>query len=146
VGANATLDRFFEDAKSDGALDVSLSGDKVTILGETAEEGSTTCDGVDDPQLLMAYWADPTDESALPEITTGDFRDKRLTENGAAITIYFGDADADIPKPPATANLAALGAADGGQVPPAEGSGTTTPADDTTVTTSAGDASTTSAP
>ena len=111
-------------------------------LGDVVEEGETKCEGVDDPQLLLAYWPDASDTSALPEITTGDFNEQRLTENGGAITIFYGDPDADIPLPPSAANLAALGAADGGQsVPPpgSESSTTVSTAPGETTTTAAGD-------
>ena len=102
-----------------------------------------------DPVLRMAYWEDVQDEASVPEVTTGDFTGRRLSENGAGITIFFGDADADIPKPPAGSNLAALGAADGpssltdpetGQTTTSTtvaGSTTTTVAGDTTTTTAA---------
>jgi hypothetical protein len=113
VGSNATLGRFFEDASGDGGLDLSLTDSKLVHLGETIEEGTTECEGVTDPVLRMAYWENVQDEASVPEVTTGDFADRRLSENGAGITIFFGDADADIPKPPAGSNLAALGAADG---------------------------------
>jgi hypothetical protein len=141
VGANATLGRFLQDA-SDGGLDVSLSDTKLTYLGETYEEGSTDCEGVDDPELRVAYWSDVQGTTADPEVTSGDFLDLRLTENGGGITIYFGDPDADIPKPPTAEQLAELGAADGGEVPDESGSTTTTAADETT-TTVAGETTTT---
>jgi hypothetical protein len=144
VGANATLGRFVDDAQEAG-LDFTLTGSKIEFQGETAEEGVTECEGVDDPQLRMAYWENVQDAESLPEVTTGAFDDLRLTQDGAGITIFFGDADADIPKPPNAADLIALGAADGGQVPDAagnttsstEGSGSsssTTVADSTTTT------------
>ena len=149
VGANATLGRFIEDASEEGGLDISLSDTKLVYLGETIEEGETTCEGVDDPVLRMAYWENVADEASLPEVTTGDFNDRRLSENGAGITIYFGDADADIPKPPSGSNLAALGAADGGNTleDPETGQTTTstTVAGDTTTTTAAGGTTTTTA-
>ena len=114
VGSNATLGRFFEDAREEGGVDISVSDTKLTVLGDTFEEGdSEVCDGVDNPVLRMAYWEDVQDESSLPEITTGDFNDLRLTTNGAGITLFFGDEDATSPRPPAGSNLAALGAADG---------------------------------
>ena len=148
VGVNATLGRFFQDARDDGDLDVEVSDDKLSFLGETVEEGKTKCDGVENPELLMAYWKNAADETALPEITTGDFNDFRLTENGAAITLFYGDPDADIPKPPSAANLAQLGAADGGQsLPNPEDANTTTTstAPGETTTTAAGDTTTTTA-
>lgn len=143
VGANATLGRFFDDAK-DAGVDVDLSDRSVTFLGELFQEGKTKCEGVDDPQWRMAYWPDVQDEASLPEITTGDFADRRLTTNGGGITLYYGDPDADIPKPLAAPDLAQLGAADGGQVPDPGGETTTSTAGDGTTTTSSGDGSTTS--
>jgi hypothetical protein len=113
VGSNATLGRFIDDASGDGGLDLSLSDSKLVYLGETIEEGTTKCEGVTDPVLRLAYWEDVEDEASVPEVTTGDFTSRRLSNNGAGITIFYGDADADIPKPPAGSNLAALGAADG---------------------------------
>ena len=144
AGANATLGRFLKDAKEEGGIEVSLSDTKLDYLGEKVEEGKTKCDGVKDPQLLVAYWKNAADASALPEIVTGDFDKFRLTENGGAITIYYGDPDANIPLPESAANLAELGAADGGQsVPPPGGSSTTVPGE--TTTTAAGGSTTTTA-
>ncbi len=147
VGANATLDRFLKDARDEGGLEVSLSSSKLEWLGETAEEGTTECEGVEDPVLRMAYWPDVQDEASLPEVTTGDFNDLRLTENGAGITIFYGDADADIPKPPNASELAALGAADGpsslDEPETAQTTTSTTEAGDTTTT--VGDTTTTTA-
>lgn len=144
VGANATLERYFKDARDDGGLDVSLSDTKLTYQGETVEEGETECEGVDDPVLRMAYWSNVADDTELPDVTTGGFTDKRLTTDGAGITIFYGDPDAEIPKPPNAAQLAELGAADGpstledpetGQTTTTlgEGSSTTAPGETTTV-------------
>lgn len=144
VGANATLGRFFQDAR-DGGVDVSLSDDKLTYLDKDYEEGKAKCDGVEDPELRMAYWKDVQGSDDPPEITTGDFTDLRLTQNGAGITIFYGDPDADIPKPPHAANLAELGAADGGQVPDNQGN-TTTTAPPATTTTAPGATTTAPAP
>ena len=152
VGSNATLERYFKDARDDGGLDVDLSDTKLTYLGETYEEGKTECEGVDDPVLRMAYWSNVQDEASEPEVTTGDFTDIRLTDNGGGITIFYGDPDADIPKPPNAEQLSELGAADGSQVPDESGTtsstesqgSTTTTAGDTTTTT-AGDTTTTTA-
>lgn len=144
VGANATLDRFFKDARDDGGLELELSDSSVTYLGETFEEGDATCDGVTDPVWRMAYWSDVQDAASEPEVTTGDFGSKRLTENGAGITLYYGADDADIPKPLAGSNLASLGAADGAQVPdPAGETTTSTAGEGDTTTTSAGEGDTT---
>ena len=149
AGANATLGRFFENARDEGDIDTEISDTKLSYLGDVIEEGETECEGVDDPELLLAYWPDASDTSALPEILTGDFNEQRLTENGGAITLFYGDPDADIPRPPSAPDLDALGAADGpGAVPPPSEDGssttgstvpvvtsTTTAADGTTTTT-----------
>jgi hypothetical protein len=146
AGANATLERYFEDASEEGGVDVAISSSKLDYLEEDIEEDETECEGVDDPVLLLAYWPDASDSSALPEIITGDFGDKRLTEDGAAITIFYGDDEDDIPKPLSAANLAALGAADGGStLPDPEEANTTTTAPGETTTTAPGDTTTTTA-
>lgn len=149
VGANATLDRYMKDVREEGDLDFSLTNDKLTYLEETYEEGKTDCEGVDDPQLRMAYWPRVGDAESEPEITTGDFTELRLTDNGGGITIYFGDPDADIPKPPHAQDLARLGAADGGEAIPdedvADEGNTTTTAPGETTTTAAGETTTTAA-
>lgn len=130
VGSNAVLDRFIGDARDEGGLDIELSADRLNYLGETYEEGVTECEGVEEPQLRMGYWSDAGSET--PEVTTGDFGDRLLTDDGAALTLYFGAPDADIPKPPSTDSLPAVGAA-----PDADSSTTTTVGVENTTTTSA---------
>lgn len=147
VGANATLGRFMKSARDEGNLDFSISDDKLEYLEETYEEDETDCDGVDDPVLRMGYWSNVQDEESLPEVTTGDFADKRLTENGAGITLYYGDPDGDIPKPSNASQLEALGAADGGDpTPTTEGDGSTTTTEPGATTTAPGATSTTGPP
>jgi hypothetical protein len=145
VGANATLGRFFEDARDQGGIEVELSDSRLEYLGTVAEEGETKCEGVDDPVLRMAYWPSVQDE-ADPEVTTGGFADTRLTDDGGGITLYYGDPDDDIPKPESAAQLTELGAADGGSTleDPETGATTTstTAAVDPTATTVAGDTTT----
>jgi hypothetical protein len=144
VGANATVGRFFEDARNEGGLDVEINDTKLTYMGETIEEGETECEDVDSPELRMAYWANVSDPESSPIITTGSFNDRRLTDNGAAITIFYGDPKAEIPKPPTAENLEALGAVDGGQVPDENGNTTTTTPGDGSTSTTAATSSTTS--
>lgn len=139
VGANSTLGRYIDDAREAGGFDIDISDSKLTYEGETYEEGETPCEGVDDPQLRVAYWSDVQSSDDPPEIWTGAFKDLRLTEDGAGITVFFGDPDADIPKPPQAGQLAELGALDGGQVPNDEGVTTTTGATDDQTTTTAPD-------
>jgi hypothetical protein len=146
VGANATLGRYLDDAREEGGLDISLSSSRLDYLDETYEEGETPCEGVEDPQLRMGYWENVQDPTSDPEVTTGDFKDLRLTQDGAGITIYYGDPDGDIPKPPNASQLAELGAADGGQVPDSEGNTTTTTEEPETTTTAADASTTTAAP
>lgn len=143
VGANATLDRYLKNVRDEGNLDFSVSNSKITYLDTEYEEGTTECEGVDDPQVRMAYWPNVGDDSSEAEITTGDFTDLRLTENGAGVTIYFGDPDAEIPRPPNAKDLARLGAADGGA--PIEGEEGDVAEDGNTTTTAPGE-TTTSAP
>ena len=147
VGANATLGRYLKDAHDEGNQDVSLSNTTLKLNGETVKEGSTKCKGVSDPELRVAYWKDVQDEASKPVVTTGGFDDLRLTTDGGGFTIFYGDAKADIPKPPNAANLATLGAADGGQTPDENGSTTTSvaPTDSSTTTTVAGATTTTAA-
>ncbi len=137
VGSNAVLDRFIDDARDDGGLDVELSAESLTYLGETYEEGATECEDVEEPQLRMGYWTDAG--SATPEVTTGDFGDRLLTDDGAALTLYYGAPDAEIPKPPSTDSLPAVGA-----VPDSDSSTTTTVGTENTTTTSAAPATSSS--
>lgn len=141
VGANATLGRYLTDGREGGGLDLSISSSKLTYLGETYEEGKTKCEGVDEPRLRMAYWSNVQDAESKPDVTTGGFKDLRLTTDGAGITIFYGDPKADIPKPPNADQLAELGAADGGQVPDKQGNTTTTAPSDATTTTASGEPS-----
>lgn len=149
VGANATLGRFFQDARDDGGLDLKVTDTKLSFGDEPAEEGKTKCEGVTDPILRLAWWDNVQDPASVPDVTTGDFNSRRLTTNGGGITLYYGAADADIPKPPTSANLAELGALDGGDVATTttagDGATTTTGVDESTTTTAGGDTTTTTA-
>ncbi|MDQ2649448.1 MAG: hypothetical protein M3Z03_07830 [Actinomycetota bacterium] len=142
VGSNATLDRYLKDARDDGGLDAELTAKRLKYQGETYEEAKTECEGVDDPILRVGYWPNVQDEASKPQVTTGDFTEIRLNEDGAGITVFFGDKDADIPKPPNAQQLTELGARDGGQTPDTNGNTTTVPADASS-TTVAGDTTTT---
>ncbi len=150
VGFNATLGRFIESARTEGGLDFALSDSKLEYLDETYEEGKAECEGVEDPVLRLAYWENVQDEESLPEIVTGEFGERRLTENGGGFTIFYGDPDADIPKPSNAEQLTELGAADGpSTLPDPEVANTTTSSsvsgNSTTTTTAAGGTTTTTA-
>lgn len=114
TGINATLGRFMADAR-DGqpAVELDISDDSLTYLGEKISEGDTDCEGVEDPELRIGTWKDAADTAEDPLLRTGDYEDVRLQDDGGAITVFYGDPDADIPRPPTSSNLAELGAADG---------------------------------
>jgi hypothetical protein len=148
VGANATLERYLKSVRDEGGLEVSLSNTELQYLTETATEGETPCEGVDDPELRLAYWPNVQDEASQPSVTTGDFGDKRLTEDGAGLTIYYGDPDADIPKPRNASQLEVLGARDdpNASTTTAPGATSTSVAGDPGATTTVPPTSTTPAP
>jgi hypothetical protein len=136
VGSNAILERFVEEAREGGGVDISFSSSEIAYLGETVEEGKTQCEEVENPQIRMAYWDSAA--APAPRITTGAFGEAPLDKDGAVITLFYGDPDADIPKPPSVPELAAAGAPAGGDAStttsaPADGS--TTGADQSTTST-----------
>lgn len=140
VGSNATLGRFFQDAREgQPKVEVSISNTTLDYLGKKYTEGKSTCKGVSKPQLRVAYWPDVADATSKPQVTTGGFPDVGLNKGGGGITIFYGDPKADIPRPPNSDQLAELGASDQA---PAESS-TTTPAKSSPTTT--GGTSTTAA-
>jgi hypothetical protein len=114
IGANATFGRYLRDAREDGGLDAAVTESKINWLGEEYVEGDVDrCPDVENPQIRVAFWSSAADPDAEPQITTGAFNDLSLSEDGGAITVFYGDGDADIPKPPTAGDLAALGAVDG---------------------------------
>ena len=142
---NATLGRFFEDARDEGGIDIEISDDAAELPRRGRRGGRDHLRGGRRPAAAArATGPDASDTAALPEILTGDFNDQRLTDNGGAITIFFGDPDADIPKPPTATNLAELGAADGAStLEDPETANTTTSVPGETTTTVPGDTTTT---
>ena len=81
------------------------------------------------------------------EVVVGDDRVLRsggdIDHDGGGITIFYGDRKADIPKPPNSAQLHELGAADQQQTPDTAGNTTTSTAPAATSTTAAGETTTT---
>jgi hypothetical protein len=113
VGANATLGKYFDDARTDGGLDVSISDSRVEWIGDQViEEGTTECEGVENPVLRVAYWDWVQDADSDPRVTSGGFSSLRLDTDGAGITIYYGDPNEEIPRPPTADQLFELGARD----------------------------------
>lgn len=147
TGSNATLSRFLTEAADSGLADLKLDNDSLDYLGVQYEEGKTPCEGVDEPQLRMAYWKDGLDPAAPPLVTTGDFGDRLLGSDSGALTLYYGDSEAEIPQPPTVADLPAVGAetaADASTTTTtAPGDPTTTAPGGTTTTTSSDGATTT---
>ena len=118
VGANATLGRFFEDARDEGGLDVDAQRlRRSTYLGDDVQGGRDRVRGRRRP-ACCAWRTGRTsqDADADPEITTGDFDDLRLTDDGGGDHALLRRPRRRHPEAAdAAANLAELGAADGGQ-------------------------------
>ena len=147
VGANATVGRFFQDAREgQPQLDLTITNSKLRYINQTFEEGKTKCKGVKDPIFRLAWWDNVQATDSTPIITTGDFASRRLTSNGGGITLYYGAANATIPKPPAASQLKQLGAKDGGDVTHGGTTTTTVAGRGSTTTTVTGDTTTTAAP
>lgn len=108
AGENATLGAFLEGAG------IELTDDSLTMNGETWEEGDQECDG-EAAELVVAQWKDVQSNEGKPALIRRDFNDIRFREDGEGYTIAFVPEGTDeIPKPESAANLAELGAADGG--------------------------------
>ena len=123
TGSNATLGLFTREATaSNPPVDLEISDKGFSYMGTKYGEGDS-CKGVKDPQLRLAYWADPQTAGSKPVVTTGGFKDRLLTTDGAAVTLYLGDPDAEIPLPRTVGDLPAVGSAS-----PADMSSTTTTA------------------
>lgn len=106
VGANSTLDRYMRDVRTDGGLDFEVTNDRLSYQNREFQEGDAAqCDGIDDPQLRLAYWDNVTDPDAAPRIISGDFGSLRLDTDGAGITVFYGDPGAEIEPPPSAAQL-----------------------------------------
>lgn len=144
TGDNATMGLFLEELAKGG---FELSNDELTVDGETYTEGG----GDDDPcdgELVIAQWKDVQTSDRDPALITRDFEDIRFRDDGEGYTIAFVPEDAtdEIPKPESSAQLAELGAADGGDVgptPPSEEEGSSTTAPGGSSTTAPGGSSTT---
>src|ERR687894_2304855 len=129
AGDNATLGAFLEGAG------IELSDDELRLGEEPWSEGDDQC-GDEDAELVVAQWSDVQSTDEEPALIRRDFDDIRFREDGEGFTIAFvPEGTTDIPKPESAAQLAELGAADGGPgdtVPDNETTTTTAPATDTT--------------
>ena len=125
AGDNATLGAYLEGAG------IELSDDELTIGDETWSEADDQC-GDEDAELVVAQWSDVQSNDEEPALIRRDFDDIRFREDGEGFTIAFvPEGTTDIPKPESAAQLAELGAADGGP-------GDTVPDNETTTTAPAG--------
>jgi hypothetical protein len=91
--------------------------------GTTVTEGETTCGG-EEGEVVIAHWVDATTAASTEpdEIIRTGFEDVRFTEDGAAYTVAFvPKGSTDIAAPSAAAEIAELGAADGGASPTGAG-------------------------
>jgi hypothetical protein len=108
AGENATLGAFLEGAG------IELDNESITIDGETWTEGDDQCDG-EDAEIVVAQWKNVQSNDGEPALIRRDFNDIRFREDGEGYTIAFvPEGTTDIPKPDSAAQLAELGAADGG--------------------------------
>lgn len=117
-GKRATLKLFFNSVGAD------VSGDKIELPGQDTKHNGDKCDngaGV----IRTKVWdtRDPSDQGRIVEGNPSSIRPK----DGMLITIAFGPASQDIPRPPSEKNLDALS-----DVTPPGGATTTTSVGPTT--------------
>ena len=109
AGDNATLGVYLEGAG------IELTDDSLSIGEQTWSEGEQDCDG-EAAELVVAQWADVTDEESNPALITENFGDIRFRDDGEGYTIAFRpEDDDDVPRPETAANLQELGAVDSGE-------------------------------
>jgi hypothetical protein len=103
AGENATLRVFLD------SVDIDVSGDGLTVDGETYTDGEDTCDG-DEGRLEIVRWVDVAATDAEPEEVDAD---ARFQEDGGGYVLAFVADGTDVPKPASADMLAELGAVDG---------------------------------
>lgn len=123
AGDNATLGKFFDQ------VGLSVSSDEIRLPNDDVyREDETTCGG-EPAEVRVLYWQDAqtagqaAQQGNRPNPTEridSDIGDVRFDRNGGAYTFAFVAEGTEVPVPQAAANIAALGAVDGGQ-PPAGG-------------------------
>jgi hypothetical protein len=108
TGRNATIGAFFD------WLGVKMSNDKLELPeGQGTYANGDTCQKKPG-KLMLAQWDDVQRTTADPKVFVTDFKSVQLG-NGQGYTIAFMPDDFDpkkLPKPPAAAKLAELGATD----------------------------------
>jgi hypothetical protein len=99
AGKRATLEIFFDSVGAD------VSDDKIELPGQDTKRNGDKCDGKDGV-IRTKVW-DTRDASDPGRIVEGDPSNIR-PKDSQLITIAFGPADQDIPKPPSERNLDSL--------------------------------------
>jgi len=110
-GRNATMKRFFDQI----GLEVTNEGFEGPD-GKVYKEGETECGGKPG-ELVLAHWDDARTAATAPpdDVIRNDFSEVRFSENYGAYTLaYEVEGTEDIPPPSSSAEIEALGAADGG--------------------------------
>lgn len=163
TGDNATLSNFFDDAGEVLGNTGGLGDDSIAVPGgETFSEGDDTCDGDGEAIVQVAVWnsAQAALDGDDPAIVTDNVDEIRFGNDGEAFTVAFAPEGADIPPPPSTGALGAVGSdlgvptdsipedaeqpnADDPAAEETDPGEETDPADDTDATTEADDSSTT---
>jgi hypothetical protein len=124
-GRNAQIQRYFDN------VGVKYSNDKVTIasLGTDGKpferKNGDKCPNGQVGKWKMDLWKGATDTS--PKTFTQGFGIQRFTQDGMFVTMAFVPEGVEVPKPESAANLAALGAVDGGATPVTLAPGETLP-------------------
>lgn len=143
TGTNAKLGVFLNN------YDISLTDDKLSLPaeqsttsadGDVYEEGKSKCmiDGKEQTASLKLWvWDNYSRVDEAPSVYTTNMDDVRIKNDGMVFQIAFVPDDVDPVAPSWSADLPALGAADGGQVLPTDDGtqGTDTVTSDSTVTT-----------
>ncbi len=132
TGRNANLALYLRDSG------IKLTDAKLEVNGETYEDGGKC--GKEEATLQVLRWDSESDEATR---ITGDLGKVTLDTNGGSIAVVFAPVSANIPKPPTAANLAELGAADGGDTVPDESATSSTEgSSESTSSTAAADSTT----
>jgi hypothetical protein len=130
AGDNATLMNFLDDAGvtlTEDELGIAArgvafpegaagTGTTLVEIDESITEGDTDCSG-ESAELVVARWDDVQCDTEGVEHVTEGFEDLRFERDGEGYTIAFVPEGADIPPPPSSEDLAALGAADSAEFP-----------------------------
>jgi hypothetical protein len=131
AGKRAKMSKFFDQVGltvTDTGFQLP-SGMTMEDGGTTVKEGETTCGGKPG-ELVMAHWEDAASAAGTEpdKIYRENFGDVPFSEDLGAYTLAFvPEGSDDIQAPSAAANIAELGAQDGGATPESSGTSEGTP-------------------